>query len=916
MAAVDVVGRDAELTAIRGLVDAPRAGGMLLRGEPGIGKTVLWEVGVDEARRKGWRVLEHRGAQAEAGLSFTGLSDLLADAFDQVAETLAAPRRRALEVALLLADPRGAPPDSRAIGLGLLDVLRALSADGPVMLALDDIQWLDASSAAVVALAVRRLGDEAVTVLATRRTQPGATSDGASFDGRLEQITLPPLAPAAMERLLRNALDRELPRATLVAIERACGGNPFFAVELARSARREAGEPHVRVPESLREVLSGRLDRLPDATRAVLLDVAALARPTLEIVAPDASASAAFDVAVTEGVVRLDGSNVRFAHPLLGSLTYDRAPPGLRRSVHARLARLVSDPEERARHLALAAGEARDEGLAADLDAASRHAAARGATAAAADLAELAVRHTPSAHHDAMTARRILAARLHHQAGDIDRAADIYEALLPGLPAGPLRADVLYGDALTQRPDVPSRIALLEEALAVGGDDDVRVAELLGFLAINRWLAGQVVQGVEDGREGLRRAERVGDPRLLVTAIARAGWVEIWGLGRTPGMLERGMELEGRLGAPTRFQDSPRFTFACQCWQADRLDLAAEILEDFAASAERRGDEVARGFAMVVLGTVEREAGRIELAVDRLDAVLHLAEQIAEPQLQLLATTFGARALLDAGRLEEARRHAQHGVALTSAVKDVTHGTVAEIVLGQIDFMRGDLQAARDRLADMPERLLAQGSGAPINTPWAEAIESLIGLGELRRAEELLGLLDDVAPRANRYGRLLAARSRGLLRLARDDVEGAVEALHAALAEEGDTYPLERGRTFLALGTTYRRTRRLRAAKQAIADAERIFEDIGARAWHQRAGEELAHIGGRRTRGDELTDAERRVAALAAQGMQNKEIAATQYLGIGTVEKHLTSVYRKLGIRSRTELATRFADAGVGRPEV
>jgi hypothetical protein len=594
MPTTGLVGRDEELAAISALLSRRSIGGLLLSGEPGIGKTVLWEEGVRQAGGAGWTVLQHRSAQAETGLAFAGLSDLLAGVFEGVAETLAPPRRRALEVALLLAEPDGAPPDSRALGLALLDVVQELSHRAPVLVALDDVQWLDPSSAGVIGMAVRRTAEqERVVVLATRRTEPGGPRVGASFDGLLEQIALPPLGTISMHRLLRNALGRDVPRSTFAAIERVSGGNPFFAIELARAA----GEGQVNVPDTLRELLTDRLDGLPPATQALLLDAAALARPTVDLVATDDVQLAALDVAVLGGIVKVRGSEIRFAHPLLASLTYDRAPPGRRRRVHSRLADRVRDPEERVRHLALAAGDAQDDRLAADLDEASGRAAARGATAAAAELTELAVRHTPARDEEQLIARRIIAGRLHHQAGEIDRAADIYEELLAELPDGPLRADVLYADALTQGPNVPSRIALCEDALALIGDDDRRATDVLGFLAINRWLGGEVAQGLADAREGLRRAERVGDTRLLATAIARVGWLEIWQLAATPGLLEWGIELEHRLDHPSRFQDSPEFTLGCQLWQWGDIDGARAVLERFGESAHRRGDEVARGSA-------------------------------------------------------------------------------------------------------------------------------------------------------------------------------------------------------------------------------------------------------------------------------------------------------------------------------
>jgi DNA-binding CsgD family transcriptional regulator len=898
-----VVGREEELAAIRGLFESSRGGGLLLSGEPGIGKTLLWELGTRKAREAGWRVLQHRSAQAEAGLAFAGLSDLLGGVFDDVADALVPPRRRALEVALLLVEPGDAPPDSRALGLAMLDVIRELAAQQPVCLALDDVQWLDTSSAAVAAIAVRRLADERVAVLATRRTPPGEAGGPAPFDTRLTQLTVRPLDRPSIRRLVRTAVGRELPRATLAAIERASGGNPFFAVELARSAECDEGERHIHVPENLRELLSGRLDRLPAATQDVLLDAAALARPTVGLVAPDEVRLAALDVAVLDRIVSVHRDEVRFAHPLLASLSYDRAPPGRLRAVHARLADLVDDPEERARHLAIAAGEAHDRRLASELDEASRHAAARGAAAAAAELTELALRHTPEEDREEILVRRIAAGGLHLQAGDIDRAADLYEALLVELPAGRRRAEVLYADALTQRPDVLERIALCEEALALVSDDDVLATELLGFLAINRWLGGEVAEGLENARAALTRAERVGDPRLVATVIARVGWLELAHLDTTPGLLERGVELERQVGGQSRFQDSPLYTLASHHWMHDGLEIARSLLMELATTAERRGDEVTQGFGLAVLCSVERLAGRLELAVELHETALLLAEQTAEPQLRLVASAFGARALLEAGRLDDAWQLSEQAMALTLAVKDVTHGTIAESVLGQIEFVRGNLEAAHRRLDGIPERLLRRGALLPYEAPWSESIEALIGLGQLQRAEALLSELEAIAPRANRCARAVAARARGLLALARGDDDGAVRALELALGEEGGTYPLERGRTLIALGVTHRHARRVRAAREVLSTAIDLLAEIGATAWRDKAAAELARLSGRRAHGDELTEAERRVAQLAAEGRHNKEIASTLFLSVGTVEMHLSRVYRKLGVRSRTELA-------------
>ena len=259
------------------------------------------------------------------------------------------------------------------------------------------------------------------------------------------------------------------------------GGNPFFATELARAG---ADADDVRVPASLRALLGGRIARLPEPTQDVLLDAAALARPTVDLLDGQLEA---LDVAVLDGIVRVDGSTIRFTHPLLASIAYDRAPPGKRRVVHARLAERVTDPEECARHRALAAGEVADAELALELDQAASHAAARGAPAAAAELEELASRHTPSEDVDARQARRRAAARFHRISGDTERAAELCRELIRELPAGQDRAELLYESALSEHADSSTAIALCRQALAELDRDD---ALALARSATSRSTAG------------------------------------------------------------------------------------------------------------------------------------------------------------------------------------------------------------------------------------------------------------------------------------------------------------------------------------------------------------------------------------------------------------------------------------------
>ena len=191
---------------------------------------------------------------------------------------------------------------------------------------------------------------------------------------------------------------------------------------------------------------------------------------------------------------------------------------------------------------------------------------------------------------------------------------------------------------------------------------------------------------------------------------------------------------------------------------------------------------------------------------------------------------------------------------------------------------------------------------------WPDAIETLIAAGELEQARAYLERYEELAAQASCWSRIVAARSRGLLAAAENDGVAAMNAFERALAlDQKRTYPFERARTMLALGAARRRAGQRRAAREALDQALAIFTELGARPWANQARTELTRISGRKPPTEELTQAEQRVATLAAQGRTNKEIAAELFIGVGTVETHLSRVYRKLGLRSRSELTRHLA---------
>lgn len=912
-----LLGRKEELGSIQSFLERVRLGPatLVVAGEAGIGKTILFEAGVERAQSLCDRVLSVRGVEAEARLSFAALTDLLSGVLDEALPVLAAPRRRALQIALLLEAPGSEPVDPRAVTLAVVDVVRALAAPGPLLIAIDDLQWLDASSARVLQAALRRVRHERVGFLATARVGPDEplpfALERSLPETTVERVPLEPLSLGVLHRLLKERLHLDLPRPELVRLHEVTGGNPFFALEMGRElasarARLAPGRP-LPVPGNLRKLLGGRLARLSDDTRQVLLSAAALAEPTLEVLTVahgDRERTVrALEEAARAGVIEVDDARVRFAHPLVASVCYGETPLWRRRAAHRRLAGPVRK-EEQARHLALAA-EGPDAGVARALDQAAGQAAARGATAAAAELSELASELTPPADDGERRHRLFVAANFHRLAGDRERAASILEGLLPDA-RGDERADVLLALARSRRDQVRRAIELCEEATRVTCDDG-RAAEALAFLSLLRIIDGHVYGSLSAARSGLERAERVGDPELLARTIGRVASAEQFGLEMTPGLLERGVTLEEGLPQRLEYPESPIVAFARRLVLLGELDRARDIINREEQMAAARGDEGTHGQLLFYLVMLEWKAGRWQRALEHAALALELGEQLGDRQYEGMVLYGRATILAHLGRVDEARATAAKALSIFDATGDAHNAVWALGVLGFIDLSLGDMSAAATHLRALPRRLVAMGWNEPAD-PWPETIEVVAALGELEEARSLLALFEERALRLGApRGLAPAARCRGLVAAADGDLETALASFGAALAEHDRAEePFERGRTLLALGTTLRRAKQQRAARDSLEQAAAVFDELGARLWAAKARAELARIGGRRRGSRELTETEARVTSLVVDGLSNKEIASKLYMSVHTVEAHLSRIYRKLEVRSRTELGRRM----------
>jgi DNA-binding CsgD family transcriptional regulator len=886
-----IVGRESELGSIYAFLDGSveSPAGLVLEGEPGIGKSTLWLAAVTAARERGFVVLVAFPAEAERGLAHVGLGDLFDNLLDDVIGELSPPRRRALEVALLRDDAAGDATDDRALAVAVRDVLNLLSKRKPVVFAIDDIQWLDPSSASTLAFALRRLGGT-VRLVCARRLEPSALEQ--SVD--VQRLRVGPLSVGALHRLLHDRSGRPFARQTLLRIHERSGGNPFFALELARVLDEDIDplEP-LPVPETLDELVRARLVGLPAATRDALALASALGTPSESLLESAGVTSDALAPAIAAQVVKRDRSAIRFTHPLLSSVLYNDLGPQ-RKIVHQRVAAIVPDPVIRARHLALATDKP-DAAIAAALDDASAVADARGAPASAAELAEAALRLTPS-HDVGLRHRRGLdAARAHRASGEWTRARKIATDLLGQSGLGALRAEALL--LLAELESLDRAVALLEEALHEAMSRPALQAVIQCRLAWSARFEKGFDGALEHARASLALADEVGDDKLRVEALGMMTFLgSAVGGPETAAYAARAHDI----AVATADAHLLRTARVALAETAENVDRSRALLERVYEESRERDDRSA-AWALHSLAWLELEAGRWKLAADYADRAYDLMTQygLEVPWAHLPIAVVAAHR----GQLELARTHSERALQLGEE-QFGRHTPVHVATLGFVALQGGDPKTAL--------RWFAEAEGVTTRLGWREAghrwwvpdhVEALLALDRVDDAVRVLDAWE--AERRAGDDRTLASttRSRGLIAAARGLVSEAAALLEDAVAQhEQAADSFGRARALLALGVVRRRERQKRAAREAIASALEGFEQLGAATWAEKARAELGRFGGRR-REEGLTAAERRVAALVAEGRTNREVAAALFLGERTVETHLSHVYAKLGVRSRAELA-------------
>ena len=724
-------------------------------------------------------------------------------------------------------------------------------------------------------------------------------------------LSLGGLSVGALHHLLSTRLGTSFSHPTLRRIEAESAGNPFIALEIGRAlVRRGITRPPsgpLPVPATLAGLVSERLRELSAPAVRALEAVAIMPGAPLDRYLAAAVAADDLDAAVAAGVLDAGAGRMRFSHPLLASAVLAAIPPARRRGLHAFAAASAAEPEQRARHQALAADGPSDS-IAAALDDAARTAELRGAPATAAELLELAASVTPDGDAEATHRRLLAAGRLLALAGETRAAADVLNRLAARTPPGPRHAEVVAHLGWNSEEDFEGSTRLLEQALAEADGAPVLSANIRLFLADNWAIRGDIATARAEMGHALAHAEQAADPGLLATVLAQAFLFDwIGGCEADEDQLERALELERGLGS-LGLLGPPSMAAGLYLMGVGRLDEARDAFDRALARAEAEGVEYTRSDVLLRLSLIASRTGDPRRGAELGQAALEIAEQLDLGQLTS-AVLFGCGfAALQLGRQDQVRALAQRGLELSCRVGDRVYLLCHQALLGSLDLARGDHAAAAARLRPLAGPLAGVGRRPNTQSIAPDMIEALIGAGDLDEAAALLAGIE------HRYQdpvtAAAAARCRGALAAARGDLARAAAELTRAL-RLGDLItrdPVERGRTMLVLGGVQRRLKQRRSARETLGAAIALFEDAQAALWAARAGEELARVSGRAASAGELTATEQRVAELIARGMSNRAAAAELFVTVRTIESTLTKIYAKLGVQSRTQLAGLLSD--------
>ncbi|MGB5187805.1 MAG: AAA family ATPase, partial [Acidimicrobiia bacterium] len=873
----ELVGRDPERARIEACLASLTAGqhALVIRGVAGIGKTALWRHAVDHCRTARFNVLVARPTEEERRAGWVALLDLFEG--NRVIDNLAGPDHSQTER-----------------GRAVLNALRELADDAPTVIAIDDAPLLDSITARALRFALRRLEGEQICVLTTERT---GSSDRLDLErtvpaGSLTTLDLEPLDVNELRTMLASVVPA-MSRPVLKQIHEASGGNALYALAIARmlppEARMRSSELTVSLPASLEGALLGRLDTVPDDVIAMLDVVAAETRTTvggLSEALPEQDVGGLLSTATELGLLTVDDSlEIRFSHPMIGPAIYSRMSPLERRSLHAHLAPRSTDPESRARHLALSTDEP-DAEVAASLDEAVEAARNRSAYDAAASFAAHARRLTPPDGTAAAHRRTLIEIECRARAGEVGSANALADELIRQLPSGPDRARALVMRADLMDEDLAASAALLLQALDESGDDEHLRAEALDSLAGKRVCVDQDIHyEIDIAREALTLAERSGDPNTIAARSASLAMLEAFAGIPQPALSEEAPEAFADGARPTDTHSGNANLAKRLMWAGD-LTTARSVLLDALDDADRLGNEHRRGFRLNDLAALECAAGNFKTAAELAQQGVDAALDAEDMWLERLLLYPRSLATMWRGDIAAARTIADRHLEETTEPPNRPGTVRARIALGLIALSRGDFTASAVELELAAETLQEMGIAQPGAFPvLPNLVEAAARAGDTDRVERWLPELQHQADRVGTpWAQAAVAFAEGIVDLCAGRSDQAARTLaETAAGFDALGFAPEAARAVLAQGQALLRDGKRSAAAAVLEDARRRFADMGAPVWEASAAQELERTspGGS---SDRLTATEDRIAHLVVEGKKNREIAEALFIALSTVE--------------------------------
>jgi DNA-binding CsgD family transcriptional regulator/HEPN domain-containing protein len=915
-----VLGRETELAQLSELLEGARGGrggALVIRGDPGVGKTLLLAAAADSAAD--FLVLSVAGVQSESDLAFGALSTLLRPVLSGIGGL---PRIQADSLGAAVGLSSSAHVERLACNAGVVSLLAASASERPVLVVADDLQWFDAGSREVILFAARRMQSDPVAFVFTVREGDA----GIPLDTGLPELRLEGLREAAALELVARAAGDVSP-AVARRLWSQTAGNPLALVEIPRNLSSEqrtgraALDEPLPVGRRLEDSFAARVAALPAATRQALLVAATsytAATDTIqEALAVLELAPTALDAAEEDGLVSITAGSLTWRHPLVRSAIYHVASAPARRAAHTALARVGGEarlPDHRAWHLATAAA-APAEDIAAELEEVALEAARRGAPETALRALDRAARLTPGESERAR--REVAGADLALAVGRWDEALELLEQARGRSDDVLLRA---HGERVRAHVEMlrgsphaaHGRLVAIAEALR--DIDRSLAASAMTEAVLAQTMTGPVPAYRATAERAFALARPVGGEVEAMAAVALGCGLLL------SGETAAGLELFERYGSivekPEVWHTAPELPgmYACLHASIERFDTAERLFEAMVGSARDQGAVRALPYPLSGRALVDLELGRWPAALAGAEEAVELSREMVGGAM--LASSLAALAQVEAsmGRAEQTRAHAAESLALCKQLNAWAVEPEPVLALASLALSLGDHETAvgvwSQTTVDIREWVLEPG--------WEHLddvmIEASVRAGRLSQAEREL---EDLQQKASRTGRTwahaVAARCRGLLAPAAEIEEHFEDALqwHARAP-----LPFARARTELCYGERLRRARRRSDAREQLVRASATFHALGATIWAQRAERELAAAGySRRTPAEhspwaELTAAETRVAQIIVEGATYDEAASALFVSPRTVESHLRQIYRKVGVRSRSELTRRLAPAG------